>query len=191
MLSYANMPFTQLWCVGVLVGRTVLAPFAQSKLKGNEMYEALNFFFERDRQQFSWQSLKLVLLLRASPMFPFAIINYSCGVSKLAFSTYAAGTAAGMIPWLVIDVYAGRLLTELAEIGKPQSMKYVIAICVFTLVVTVVITVKVRWYLAQFRRIRAKRDKQHSGRLASTGMRKLGSFVDIREDGGLLPQRLP
>lgn len=140
-----------------------MAPFARSRLEGNDMYEALNTFFEQDSGKFSVRSLKLVLLLRASPMFPFAIINYSCGVSKLAFSTYAVGTAIGMLPWLVIDVYFGTVLTDLAEIGKVRSVPYVAGIAGFTVVVTAYITVKARGFLKGYRRRLGKKRDSDSG----------------------------
>lgn len=144
-----------------------MAPFARSRLKNNEMYEALNQFFEQDSEEFSWRSLKLVLLLRASPMFPFTVINYSCGVSKLGFSTYAVGTAAGMVPWLVIDVWAGTLLTDLTEVGEPQGLKYVALIGVFTVLITIFITLRAKRFLARYRRAHKRRGSDSGSKIVT------------------------
>jgi hypothetical protein len=45
----------------------VLAPLTRSWLERNELFLALDKSFESDRKKFSWRSLRLVMLLRASP----------------------------------------------------------------------------------------------------------------------------
>mmetsp|Transcript_3727 Transcript_3727/g.11697 ORF Transcript_3727/g.11697 Transcript_3727/m.11697 type:complete len:278 (+) Transcript_3727:164-997(+) len=170
-------------CLSFLIGRTVLAPIARSHLEKHELFEALNELFERDSEEFSWRSLQLVLLLRASPVFPFPVINYSCGISKLGFSTYATGTAIGMVPWLAVDVYFGTVLTDVAEVGHPRSVEYVVGIAAFTVVVTAFITVRARRFLDRHRR---KKNDVGPGRPAVLTPQSYpnGGIHDFSDDDG-------
>ena len=65
---------------------------------------------------------KVVFLLRLSPVFPFAIINYALGLSRVRFVDYLAGSV-GLIPPTWLYVYNGMLMGEVARIGVARVLK--------------------------------------------------------------------
>lgn len=50
-----------------------------------------------------------MLLLRLSPLFPFALSNYLYGASSIPFVPYFFGTLLGFAPGTFAYVYAGRI----------------------------------------------------------------------------------
>lgn len=59
---------------------------------------------------------KIVLLLRLTPFFPFALINFSLGSTKIKLWEYAWATWLGMLPGIIVYTYLGSLLAGLADI---------------------------------------------------------------------------
>eukprot|EP00970_Alexandrium_tamarense_P008331 scaffold1593_cov193-Alexandrium_tamarense.AAC.32 len=53
------------------------------------------------------EGFKLMLLLRLSPLFPFALSNYLYGASSIRFGPYFFGTLLGFAPGTFAYVYAG------------------------------------------------------------------------------------
>ena len=62
-------------------------------------------------------SFRVILLLRLSPLFPFALSNYFFGCSSLRFTPYVLGSWLGMLPGTVLYVSAGGVGREVAEHG--------------------------------------------------------------------------
>ncbi len=52
---------------------------------------------------------KIVLLLRLSAIFPFMLLNYGLGLSKIRFRHYILASSIGMIPGTLLYVYLGSL----------------------------------------------------------------------------------
>ena len=69
------------------------------------------------------EGFRVVLLLRLSPAFPFNLLNYALGVTRVPVGTYLLGTALGVLPGAVLYVYLGTLLGSAAEVfaGRPMS----------------------------------------------------------------------
>lgn len=53
------------------------------------------------------EGFKVILLLRLSPIFPFALSNYLYGVTSVDFSEYMMGTLIGFFPGTLAYVYGG------------------------------------------------------------------------------------
>jgi uncharacterized membrane protein YdjX (TVP38/TMEM64 family) len=53
------------------------------------------------------EGLKLMLLVRIAPIFPFALSNYLYGASSVEFGSYFLGTLLGFTPGTVAYVYTG------------------------------------------------------------------------------------
>lgn len=53
------------------------------------------------------EGFKVILLLRLSPIFPFALSNYLYGVTSVGFSEYMMGTLIGFFPGTLAYVYGG------------------------------------------------------------------------------------
>jgi uncharacterized membrane protein YdjX (TVP38/TMEM64 family) len=63
------------------------------------------------------QGLKITFLLRLSPVFPFVLLNYALGLTRVSFRDYLIASF-GMIPGTLLYVYYGRLLGEVAGLAS-------------------------------------------------------------------------
>lgn len=62
------------------------------------------------------QGLKVVLLLRLSPVFPYNLLNYALGLTRVKLRDYVLA-AFGMIPGTFLYVYYGKALGSLAAVA--------------------------------------------------------------------------
>lgn len=58
-----------------------------------------------------------MILLRLSPVIPFSVSNYLCGLSGMNFLPFFIGTAVGTVPWAVLYVVVGSTGHELLVTG--------------------------------------------------------------------------
>ena len=65
------------------ISRRLYAEAAERRLRDVKMYHTLNMLLAEDQGKFTWRSLKIILLTRASPLFPFPLINYACGLTRV------------------------------------------------------------------------------------------------------------
>ena len=89
------------------------------------------------------EGLKIVLLTRLSPIFPFNLLNYAFGVTGVSVKDYIIGSI-GMIPGTVMFVYIGSLAGNLALIGtdaQPTNPTLQWAIRIFGFIATVAVTI--------------------------------------------------
>ena len=66
---------------------------------------------------------KIVLLLRLSPLFPFNVLNYTLGLTRVRLRDFVLGSWIGMLPGTALYVYIGSLVTSASELasGDHQS----------------------------------------------------------------------
>ncbi|MGC8660350.1 MAG: FAD-containing oxidoreductase [Desulfomonilaceae bacterium] len=103
-------------CAAFLIGRTVARDWVAQRVSGNPKFAAID---EAVRKE----GFKIVLLLRLSPVFPFNLLNYALGLTKVSLGNYALASLIGMLPATLMYVYFGsaaRSLTELAA-GKVEG----------------------------------------------------------------------
>lgn len=62
------------------------------------------------------EGLRLVFLLRLSPVVSYVLLNYVLGVSRVRFRDYLGGSI-GMLPTVTAYVYAGKLAGDLASVA--------------------------------------------------------------------------
>jgi uncharacterized membrane protein YdjX (TVP38/TMEM64 family) len=60
--------------------------------------------------------LKIVALLRLSPVVPFNLLNYALGITSVRFVHYLIGCAA-MLPGTLLYVYYGRVIGDVAALA--------------------------------------------------------------------------
>jgi uncharacterized membrane protein YdjX (TVP38/TMEM64 family) len=89
-----------------LIARYAARRAVERKLAGDGRLERVDRAIGR-------QGLRIVLLLRLSPVFPFVILNYALGVTRVRFRDYLIGSI-GMIPGTLLYVYSGRVAGDLA-----------------------------------------------------------------------------
>jgi uncharacterized membrane protein YdjX (TVP38/TMEM64 family) len=88
--------------------------------------------------------LKIVLLLRLSPVFPFNILNYTLGLTRVGLRDFVLGSWIGMLPGTVLYVYIGSLITSASELAsgtRPSSGIAGHALLILGLVATVAVVV--------------------------------------------------
>jgi len=94
-----------------LVGRYFARERVAKMIEGNERFRAIDEAVGRE----GW---KIVGLTRLSPVFPFNLLNYAYGITKVSLRDYFLATWIGMIPGGVMYVYLGSLAGSLAELGS-------------------------------------------------------------------------
>lgn len=103
-------------CAAFLVGRTVGRGWISSKIATNKKFAAID-------SAVGQQGFKIVLLVRLSPVFPFNLLNYAFGLTRVSFAKYALASWIGMMPGTVMYVYFGTGLRNLADAaaGKVET----------------------------------------------------------------------
>src|SRR5229473_2558883 len=86
-----------------LVGRYLARDAIARKIQKNEKFAAI----DRAVADEGW---KIVLLTRLSPVFPFTLLNYAFGLTRVKLSHYVLASWIGMIPGTVMYVYLGSLV---------------------------------------------------------------------------------
>ena len=93
-----------------LVGRYFARDRVAKMISGNERFRAIDEAVGRE----GW---KIVGLTRLSPVFPFNLLNYAYGITKVSLRDYFLASWVGMLPGTVMYVYLGSLAGSLAELG--------------------------------------------------------------------------
>jgi uncharacterized membrane protein YdjX (TVP38/TMEM64 family) len=62
--------------------------------------------------------LKLVILVRLSPLVPFNVLNYALGLTRVRVRDYALGSFLGMLPVTILYVYVGSVAGQLASLAR-------------------------------------------------------------------------
>jgi uncharacterized membrane protein YdjX (TVP38/TMEM64 family) len=66
---------------------------------------------------------KIVLLTRLSPLFPFTLLNYLYGLTRVRFGAYVLASWIGMMPATLLYVYLGVTGRAVAETTAGQSAR--------------------------------------------------------------------
>jgi len=122
-----------------LVGRYLARDRVARRIEGNESFRAIDEAVGRE----GW---KIVGLTRLSPAFPFNLLNYAYGITRVSLRDYFLASWIGMLPGTVMYVYLGSLAGSLATLGRhgagrtpAQWALYAVGLLA-TVVVTVFVT---------------------------------------------------
>jgi uncharacterized membrane protein YdjX (TVP38/TMEM64 family) len=126
-----------------LVGRYLLRNWISKKIEGNQKFVAID-------KAVAKEGFKIVLLTRLSPIFPFNLLNYAFGVTKVSLKDYTLASA-GMIPGTVMYVYIGSLAGSIARIGG-QNQSSNLTIQWIVQIIGLIATILVTLYVAQISR---------------------------------------
>lgn len=111
------------------------------------------------------EGLRLVFLLRLSPLVPFNLLNYVLGISRVRVRDYIGGLA-GMTPAVAMYVYFGKVAGDLASLAagaSPPRGPLYWSLLIVGLAATAVATILITRA--------AKRSLEASTPLADTGIR--------------------
>ena len=122
-----------------LVSRYLARPLVERRLTGNDRFVAVD-------RAVGQEGRKIVFLLRLSPVFPFNLLNYALGLTKVSFRDYILASA-GMLPATLLYVYYGKILGDVARIATgmpiPRGPEYYVLLGIglaATIVVTALVT---------------------------------------------------
>ena len=138
-------------CLGAVVvfllGRGWLRPWARRRLEGLPKLLAVE-------QAVSREGLRLVLLTRLSPAFPFSLLNLAYGLSEVSLRDYSIGLI-GILPGTVLFCALGSLAGDVARFnavltGRADPFTWAVRILgiAATLAVTLLVTRVARRALA-------------------------------------------
>jgi len=131
-------------CAAFLIARYGARGWVERKLEGKPRFQELDRSIGRDGG-------KIVALLRLAPIFPFVLLNYALGLTRVRFVHYLWACLA-MVPGTLLYVYYGYVGRQaLAGAGEGKTVWDWVLLGVgllAVLAVTVIITRKARRALA-------------------------------------------
>lgn len=95
------------------VGRYFARDLVVRKIEGNPKFDAI----DRAVAEEGW---KIVGLTRLSPVFPFTLLNYAFGLTRVKAGHYIVASWIGMMPATVMYVYLGSL-AKAAAYGQTRT----------------------------------------------------------------------
>jgi uncharacterized membrane protein YdjX (TVP38/TMEM64 family) len=96
-----------------LLGRTVLRERVARRIAGDARFSAMD-------AAVGAQGFRVVLLLRLSPLFPFNLLNYALGLTRVRLRDYVVASVVGMFPGTLLYVYLGSLVTSVSQLTSGQ-----------------------------------------------------------------------
>jgi uncharacterized membrane protein YdjX (TVP38/TMEM64 family) len=124
-----------------LVGRYLAREMVARRVARSATFSAMD-------EAVASEGWKIVGLTRLSPVFPFNLLNYAFGLTRVSLRDYVLASWIGMIPGTVMYVYLGSLAGSLTELGAREGGSartpaewtlYVVGL-IATVAVTVVVT---------------------------------------------------
>ncbi len=97
-----------------LVGRYLARDLVARRVAGNAMFSSID-------EAVASEGWKIVGLTRLSPVFPFNLLNYAFGLTRVSLRDYVLASWIGMMPGTVMYVYLGSLAGSLAELGTKEG----------------------------------------------------------------------
>lgn len=118
-----------------LVGRYIARNAIARKMDGNARFAAID-------KAVAGEGWKIVGLTRLSPVFPFTLLNYAFGITRVKLGHYMLASWIGMMPGTVMYVYLGSLAKAASGERTRTSGEWVLygVGLLATLVVTIFVT---------------------------------------------------
>ena len=122
-----------------LVGRYLAREWVAGKMRAFPRFAAVD-------EAVAQEGWKIVGLTRLSPVFPFNLLNYAFGITRVKLRHYVPASWLGMLPGTVLYVYIGSLAGDLATLGAegrartPQEWAFYVVGLLATAAVTIQVT---------------------------------------------------
>jgi uncharacterized membrane protein YdjX (TVP38/TMEM64 family) len=92
-----------------VVSRYLARDAVARKVEGDRRFASIDRAIEREGR-------RIVFLLRLSPIFPFNLLNYALGLTRVRLADYVVASL-GMLPGTLLYVYSGKVAGELATLA--------------------------------------------------------------------------
>jgi uncharacterized membrane protein YdjX (TVP38/TMEM64 family) len=101
--------------VAFLVARHLARGAIERRLAGNARFAAID-------RAVGAQGRRIVFLLRLSPVFPFNLLNYALGLTRVRFADYLVASL-GMLPGTLLYVYTGKIAGDVAALAGGAAVE--------------------------------------------------------------------
>jgi uncharacterized membrane protein YdjX (TVP38/TMEM64 family) len=122
--------------IGALVAFLLTQTFLRERVAlwaaGNPKFAALDRAIGRE-------GFKMVLLVRLSPVFPFALLNYLLGLTTVRLSSYVLANLIGMLPGTFLYVYIGATARDALSASASGIGTWELALRVIGLLATIAV----------------------------------------------------
>jgi uncharacterized membrane protein YdjX (TVP38/TMEM64 family) len=125
-----------------LVGRYFARAWIAKRMGANPTFAAID-------RALAAEGWKIVALTRLSPVFPFVLMNYAFGVTRVSFRHYFFASWVGTMPASVMYVYIGSLAKAAGGPRPPAEIALRVVGLIATVVATIFITRIARKALAE------------------------------------------
>jgi len=92
-----------------LVGRYLARSLVERRLEGRPRFQAID-------RAVAGEGRKIVFLLRLSPAFPYNLLNYALGLTRVSFKDYLVASL-GMLPGTFLYVFYGKAIGSVAAVA--------------------------------------------------------------------------
>lgn len=99
--------------IAFLIARYLFGPRARAYIMAHGKMRLV----DAEMARHDW---KVVMLTRLIPFFPGKLSNYVFGLSSFSFRGFVLGTAIGLVPYSVHNVYLGSIAANLATLGQRE-----------------------------------------------------------------------
>ena len=96
------------------IGRTVGRSWIQQRVAGDARWGLVDEAVGRD-------GFGLVLLMRLSPLFPYGLVNYALGLTRVRARDFVVASALGMVPLNALYAWMGSMAPTVAQALEGRS----------------------------------------------------------------------
>ena len=143
-IAIVSLASTSAATVAFLIGRYLARDVVARKIEGHAKFAAMD-------RAVTAEGWKIVLLTRLSPVFPFTLLNYAFGLTRVKLSHYMLASWIGMLPGTAMYVYLGTFVGAAVESRERTFGEWALygAGLAATIAVTVMITRMARQALSE------------------------------------------
>ena len=123
---YGTAPATLYVNLGATTG-AVLAFLSARYLLGQQLQNKYQKQLDRFNREMETEGWRYLLTLRLIPIFPFFLINFLSGLTRVRLRTFAWTTALGIIPGTIVFAYAGSQVGSINSTADILSPKVIMA----------------------------------------------------------------
>jgi uncharacterized membrane protein YdjX (TVP38/TMEM64 family) len=121
---FGVLPATLYIDIGATIGAT-LAFLSARYLLGTWLQEKYRIQLGAFNAEMEKNGLRYLLIVRLIPVFPFFMINFLSGLTKVRVRTFVWTTALGIVPVMIVFAYAGQqigTINTVSEILSPRTI---------------------------------------------------------------------